>query len=75
VGSHIIPKTRGLIVSGYSRVSIHFSLQENQANFTHNGVLTFAFKDDGTITNAAVQGNVSDFVNCHLMLHQYVLRD
>ncbi|MFT5294357.1 MAG: hypothetical protein ACI9YH_000363 [Colwellia sp.] len=82
VGSHIIPKTRGLIVSGkigapdfqdwnyiiepgrvwnenddngYSRVAIPFSLQENQANCTHNGVLTFAFKDDGSITNAAVQ--------------------
>jgi len=82
VGSHIIPKVRGLIVSGkigapdyqdwnyiiepgrvwnenndngYSRVAIPFSLQENQANCTHNGVLTFAFKDDGSITNAAIQ--------------------
>ena len=82
VGSHIIPKVRGLIVSGnigapdyqdwnyiiepgrvwnenndngYSRAAIPFSLQENQANCTHNGVLTFAFKDDGSITNAAVQ--------------------
>ncbi|WP_019026919.1 choice-of-anchor D domain-containing protein [Colwellia piezophila] len=82
VGSHIIPKIRGLIVSGnigapdyqdwnyiiepgrvwnenndngYSRVAIPFSLQENQANCTHNGVLTFAFKDDGSITNVAVQ--------------------
>jgi len=82
VGSHIIPKTRGLIVSGnigapdyqdwnyilepgrvwdenndqgYSRVAIPFALQENQANCTHNGVLTFAFKDDGSITNVAVQ--------------------
>ncbi|MGS2720854.1 choice-of-anchor D domain-containing protein [Paraglaciecola aestuariivivens] len=82
VGSHIIPKTRGLIVSGnigapdyqdwnyilepgrvwdenndqgYSRVAIPFALQENQANCTHNGILTFAFKDDGSITNVAVQ--------------------
>ncbi|WP_101757588.1 choice-of-anchor D domain-containing protein [Oceanicoccus sp. KOV_DT_Chl] len=82
VGSHIIPKTRGLSVSGkigapdyqdwsyilepgrvwdenndngYSRVAIPFALQENQANCTHNGVLTFAFKDDGSITNVAVQ--------------------
>lgn len=75
-GSHIIPKERGLVVtghgdwnyilepgrvwnenndSGFSRVSIPFALQENQANCTHNGVLTFAFKDDGSITNAAVQ--------------------
>ncbi len=82
VGSHIIPKTRGLIVTGsigapdyqdwnyilepgrvwdenndqgYSRVAIPFSLQENQANCTHNGMLTFAFKDDGSITNVALQ--------------------
>ncbi|QDP02760.1 choice-of-anchor D domain-containing protein [Thalassotalea sp. PS06] len=82
IGSHIIPKTRGLIVSGnigspdfqdwnyilepgrvwnetndggYSRVAIPFALQENQANCTHNGMITFAFKDDGSITNAAVQ--------------------
>ena len=75
-GSHIIPKTRGLVVtghgdwnyilepgrvwnenndSGYSRVAIPFSLQEVQANCTHNGMLTFAFKEDGSITNAAVQ--------------------
>ncbi|WP_156820907.1 choice-of-anchor D domain-containing protein [Dasania marina] len=82
VGSHIIPKTRGLVVSGnigapdfidwnyiiepgrvwnenndgaYSRAAIPFALQENQANCTHNGLLTFAFKDDGSITNVAVQ--------------------
>jgi CubicO group peptidase (beta-lactamase class C family) len=82
VGSHIIPKTRGLSVSGnigapdfqdwsyivepgrvwnenadngFSRVAIPFALQENQANCTHNGILTFAFKDDGSITNVAVQ--------------------
>ena len=75
-GSHIIPKTRGLVVtghgdwnyilepgrvwnenkdSGYSRVAIPFALQEVQANCTHNGILTFAFKNDGSITNAAVQ--------------------
>ena len=75
-GSHIIPKQRGLIVTGhgdwnyilepgrvwdengdngYSRVSIPFALQENQANCTHNGLITFAFKNDGSITNAAVQ--------------------
>jgi hypothetical protein len=75
-GSHIIPKARGLIVTGhgdwnyilepgrvwdenndqgYSRVAIPFALQEVQANCTHNGILTFAFKDDGSITNAAVQ--------------------
>lgn len=41
--------------SGYSRAAIPFSLQENQANCTHNGILTFAFKNDGSITNVAVQ--------------------
>ncbi|MCC2614674.1 choice-of-anchor D domain-containing protein [Aestuariibacter halophilus] len=75
-GSHIIPKTRGLIVTahgdwnyilepgrvwnenndqGYSRVAIPFALQEKQANCTHNGMMTFAFKDDGSVTNVAVQ--------------------
>lgn len=75
-GSHIIPKQRGLIVTGhgdwnyllepgrvwnenndqgFSRAAIPFALQEVQANCTHNGIITFAFKNDGSITNAAVQ--------------------
>jgi len=41
--------------NGYSRVAIPFALQEKYANCTHNGIITFAFKDDGSITNAAVQ--------------------
>ena len=75
-GSHIIPKTRGLYVTGhgdwnyilepgrvwdensdqgYSRAAIPFSLQENQANCTHNGVLSFVFKNDGSVSKVAVQ--------------------
>ncbi|MBB3167749.1 choice-of-anchor D domain-containing protein [Simiduia aestuariiviva] len=41
--------------NGYSRVSLPFSLQENGANCTHNGVMSFAFKDDGSITKVAYQ--------------------
>jgi len=41
--------------NGYSRVAIPFAVQEDQANCTHNGMITFAFKNDGSITNAAVQ--------------------
>lgn len=41
--------------SGYSRAALPFSLQENGANCTHNGVMTFAFKTDGSITNVAYQ--------------------
>jgi len=76
IGSHIIPKLRGLQVTGhpdwnyilepgrvwnenhdqgYSRVAIPFALQENQANCTHNGIITFLFKDDGSISKVALQ--------------------
>jgi len=76
VGSHIIPKVRGLHVTGhpdwnyilepgrvwnesrdqgYSRAAIPFALQENQANCTHNGILTFLFKNDGSMSNVALQ--------------------
>ena len=41
--------------NGYSRVAIPFSLQENGANCTHNGVLTFLFKSDSSISNVAYQ--------------------
>ncbi|WP_019531081.1 serine hydrolase [Dasania marina] len=40
---------------GYSRAALPFSLQETNANCTWNGVLTFLFKDDGSISNAAYQ--------------------
>lgn len=41
--------------SGYSRAALPFSLQEYGANCTHNGVLTFLFKDDGSISSVAYQ--------------------
>ncbi|MFZ6756032.1 hypothetical protein ACO0K9_02340 [Undibacterium sp. Ji50W] len=41
--------------NGYSRVAIPFSLQENGANCTHNGVLSFLFKSDGSISKVAYQ--------------------
>lgn len=40
---------------GFSRAAIPFALQESGANCTHNGVMTFLFKNDGSITNVAVQ--------------------
>lgn len=41
--------------NGYSRVALPFALQENGANCTHNGVMTFLFKDDGSVSNVAYQ--------------------
>lgn len=41
--------------NGFSRAAIPFSLQESGANCTHNGVMSFLFKDDGSISNVAVQ--------------------
>jgi len=41
--------------NGFSRVAIPFSLQENGANCTHNGVLTFLFKSDGSMSRVAYQ--------------------
>lgn len=40
---------------GYSRASLPFTLEERNANCMHNGVLTFLFKSDGRISNAAWQ--------------------
>jgi len=40
---------------GFTRASLPFALQERNANCTHHGALTFAFKADGTITNTAYQ--------------------
>lgn len=40
---------------GYTRAAIPFSLQEKNANCTHNGVLTFLFRSDGSISRAAAQ--------------------
>jgi len=40
---------------GYSRIALPFALQEFGANCTHNGVMTFLFKDDGSISNLVYQ--------------------
>lgn len=41
--------------NGYSRASLPFSLQEYGANCTHNGVMTFLFKSDGTTSSIAYE--------------------
>jgi hypothetical protein len=40
---------------GYTRASIPFSLQERNANCTHNGLMTFLFKSDGSMSRIAYQ--------------------
>ena len=40
---------------GYTRASIPFALQEKNANCTHNGVLMFLFRADGTVSKTAMQ--------------------
>src|SRR5262249_34542325 len=40
---------------GFSRAAIPFGLQERNANCTHVGVLTFAFKSTGETRDAAYQ--------------------
>lgn len=41
--------------NGYSRAALPFALQEVNANCTHNGVMTFLFKDDGSVSKVAYQ--------------------
>ncbi len=41
--------------NGFSRVSLPFALQEYGANCTHNGVMTFLFKTDGSISSVAYE--------------------
>ncbi len=41
--------------NGYSRAAIPFALQEYGANCTHNGVLTFLFKTNGSISAVAYE--------------------
>ncbi|GGD49282.1 choice-of-anchor D domain-containing protein [Lacimicrobium alkaliphilum] len=41
--------------NGYSRAALPFALQEINANCTHNGVMTFVFKQDGSISDVAYQ--------------------
>ncbi len=40
---------------GFSRAAIPFTLHEKNANCMHNGVLTFLFRDDGSISRVAYQ--------------------
>lgn len=40
---------------GYSRAALPFALQQKNANCIHNGVITFVFKDDGSVSDAAYQ--------------------
>ncbi len=40
---------------GYTRAAIPFSLQEKNANCTHNGVLMFLFRSDGAVSKTAMQ--------------------
>ncbi len=40
---------------GLTRASIPFALQEKNANCTHNGVLMFLFREDGTVSRTAMQ--------------------
>jgi len=40
---------------GYSRASLPFALQERNANCLHNGVLTFAYRSDGAISDVFFQ--------------------
>jgi CubicO group peptidase (beta-lactamase class C family) len=40
---------------GYSRAALPFAVEERNANCMHNGVLTFLFKSDGSVSHAAWQ--------------------
>lgn len=41
--------------NGYSRVALPFSLQERNQDCIWNGVMTFLFKDDGSVSDLAYQ--------------------
>ena len=41
--------------NGYSRVALPFALEQKNANCMHNGVLTFLFKNDGSVSKAMYQ--------------------
>ena len=40
---------------GYSRVALPFSLHQKNANCMHNGLMSFLFKDDGSVSRVAYQ--------------------
>ncbi|MBT5105764.1 MAG: serine hydrolase [Porticoccaceae bacterium] len=44
-----------LMDEGWTRAAIPFALQEKNANCIHNGVMSFLFRDDGQISDAALQ--------------------
>ena len=41
--------------NGYSRVALPFALQQKNANCMHNGVMSFLFKNDGSVSKVAYQ--------------------
>jgi hypothetical protein len=41
--------------NGYSRAAVPFALQQKLNNCTHNGVMSFLFKDGGSISNVSYQ--------------------
>ena len=41
--------------NGYSRAAIPFALQQRNANCMHNGVMTFLFREDGSVSRVAYQ--------------------
>ncbi|MEJ7808302.1 MAG: hypothetical protein WKG03_20570, partial [Telluria sp.] len=41
--------------NGWSRASIPFALVQKNANCTHNGVLMFVFRNDGSVSRVAMQ--------------------
>ena len=45
--------------NGYSRAAFPYTVKENNANCEANGIATFLFKDDGSISNVQVQ-NVAE---------------
>ncbi|HEY0104833.1 MAG TPA: serine hydrolase, partial [Rhizomicrobium sp.] len=40
---------------GYTRAALPFTLEEKNANCMHNGVLTFLFRNDGSVSDVAYQ--------------------
>lgn len=45
--------------NGYSRAAFPYTLKQNNSNCEHNGLATFLFKDDGSISNVHIQ-NVAE---------------
>ncbi|MFC6633398.1 hypothetical protein [Microbulbifer taiwanensis] len=41
--------------NGYSRATIPFALQQRNANCMHNGIMSFLFKEDGSVSKVAYQ--------------------